>query len=781
MEGSYWLRFGVIVAMLFGCLYVLAPTFLVETEVDADSFASSTSVEREPPTDAWFVTDGDVDDADVEAVTARLRAAGAKLESVTRTDERLVVSVMAGVDKETVVPLVTSSGAAIHGPDAVGIDPAALAEADDVTAAIASAIASAGAPPASSKPLAGVTAKAELGDAAVRLTLSGSVPETLDVAVVVLDGAVVGHVMGPVKADEPMLYVPRAGAVDAKTVGAILAHPFPSALSREEIVETAAPEKVEAVEEEVEEALTWWEPLLPDTKLNLGLDLQGGIDLTLQVDLEAAVFGQVQRDHNEVRDKIAKDKVDIKLTRERSRPAMRVYEDDFAKAQTFMGESLPDYDYLESFSDDDGAYHVWQISEERDEEIRSGAVEQVLETLRKRVDSTGVKEPSIVKMGGGRINIQLPGVTGSQQATDAIGTQAVLQFRLVDETTDQNDVARNVGLAEKAMPKEQFEDDDLLNDWLRSNDLLPADMIVKWMYEEVAPDVYERRTPMQLKERVELTGGDVNDAMVSMDQNREPNVILSFKARGKNRFCEITTENVNKRFAIILDEEIRSAPNINEPICGGSASIRMGASMDAMEDANTLALVLRTGSLTAPVDTGEIREIGPSLGADAIDSGVRGALIGGAFILLVMGIWYGRPGMIANIALVLNVMLVFALLAMFGATLTLPGIAGVALTIGMAVDANIIVYERIREELRLGVNARKAVDTGYEKAVVAVLDANITTAIAGVVLYSYGTGPIKGFAVTLLIGIFTTLVTALFVTRTFMEMLTRNSNVRLRI
>ena len=278
-----------------------------------------------------------------------------------------------------------------------------------------------------------------------------------------------------------------------------------------------------------------------------------------------------------------------------------------------------------------------------------------------------------------------------------------------------------------------------------------------------------------------LTGNDVNNARVGWDQNNQPYVSMEFKPRGSQTFCEVTTANVQKQFAIILDDTIRSIPQIREPICGGAASIEMGASVNPLKEAQTLALVLRTVALGAPVVLAQVRQVGASLGQESIQKGSIATVVGGIIVLLFMIGWYRSAGMIANIALIVNVLLVLSCLALFGATLTLPGIAGIALTIGMAVDANIIIYERIREELRLGVHPRKAVDVGFDKAVVAVLDANITTAIAGVVLFSYGTGPIKGFAVTLLIGIVTTLVTALFVTRTLLELITRSSAARLRI
>lgn len=286
---------------------------------------------------------------------------------------------------------------------------------------------------------------------------------------------------------------------------------------------------------------------------------------------------------------------------------------------------------------------------------------------------------------------------------------------------------------------------------------------------------------MVLFDRVDITGNDINNASVGFDQNNQAGVSIDFKPRGGQVFCELTKDAVGKRFAIVLDNAIMSAPSIRERICGGSARIDMNASVDPLSESKALVLVLRTGALDAPVVVASVSKVGSSLGADAIAAGTTGAVVGSIIVLVLMALWYRTAGLIADFALAVNILMVLAGLASFGATLTLPGIAGIALTVGMAVDANIIIYERIREELRLGVQPRKAVDVGFEKAAVAVLDANITTLIAAVVLYSYGTGPIRGFAVTLLIGIITTLITALFVTRTILELVTRSSSARLRI
>jgi preprotein translocase subunit SecD len=762
--------------MFLSSVYVLLPTYLDEGDIDTSGFNSSAPAEEATLQVRFDVSDAGVDEGTVEAVDARLRAAEVRVDRVGAEGARLTVYMRSGERKSTVERIVAHAGeASAYDVTAVGVDADLLAKAEDPDALLASTLGSMTLA-SDAAPLSVTITTLTWDENTATTRWDGAPPE--GVSVLAVDGTLVGFAFASGSADAGTVYTLLDGA-DAGLLAAAASGPIPEALTR--VVIEAADDDDGAAEEVKVEEIGGLASLLPDTKLNLGLDLQGGIDLTLQVGQEEAVFSQVQRDRASLRDRALKDDVSFDVLRDRTRPAMKFNTDgDFSVLREYLSEQLPAYVYVESMEEEGKNWHVFQMNEEREEEIKAQAVEQVLETLRKRVDSTGVKEPSIVRMPAGRINIQLPGVEDSQQAVDAIGTQAILEFRLVDMEADSSLVARYVTEAQAALPPEQFTDVDVLNEWLRREGKLPPERIVRFM-DRGGEGSSGPPEPMQLHEEVMLTGADVNDASVQWDQANQPQVAMGFKPRGGGVFCTVTTEHVKDRFAIMLDGEIRSAPTIQEPICGGRASISMGNSVDSTKDANTLALVLRTGSLTAPVEVGEVREIGPSLGADSIRSGAIGSAFGGMITLVFMGLWYRKPGLIADVALSLNVLMVFALLALMGATLTLPGIAGIALTIGMAVDANIIIYERIREELRLGVAARKAVGVGYSKGVVAVLDANVTTAIAGVVLYSYGTGPIKGFAVTLLIGIFTTLVTALFVTRTFMEMLTRNSNVRLRI
>lgn len=534
-----------------------------------------------------------------------------------------------------------------------------------------------------------------------------------------------------------------------------------------------------------------WEAMLPSTKLVLGLDLQGGIDLTLDVDTVEAILATVGRDVQPLVDAAEREGLVLdEVRRVRGEPALEIKakETKLGDIQDFMVSSgYRGYRYIST--DDD--WHRFELTDDAQKDISEKAIEQAVELLRNRVNETGVKEPNIVRKGDSRINVQLPGITNLQQAVDALGTTAVLEFYMVDEDFEDLALEKAVQAALEALEAGEIvvaadandvHKDVAINDWLRDTQRIGSDNLVLFEYEEQEDGELKRTRPYALLDEVILTGDDVNDASVGFDQRTNmPNVSLEFKPKGANIFGDVTGANVGKRFAIVLDRKVRSAPVINERIGGGRAQISMGSGGydSARADSQTLALVLRTGALPAPVSIGEVRTVGAQLGEDAIKAGSEATVIGLIIVGLAMLLYYRKPGIVANAALLLNVFFVLALLAAFGATLTLPGIAGIALTVGMAVDANIIIYERIREELQLGKNARSAVDAGYEHALSAVLDANITTGIAGVVLYSYGSGPIKGFAVTLLVGIVTTLFTAIFVSRVFMDFVVRKSSARL--
>jgi preprotein translocase subunit SecD len=370
-------------------------------------------------------------------------------------------------------------------------------------------------------------------------------------------------------------------------------------------------------------------------------------------------------------------------------------------------------------------------------QIRTNAVDQALEKIRNRIDAFGVSEPSISKEGTHHIVVQLPGLKDPQRAIELIGRTAQLEFKLVQSRPTSANMAAPPGT-------------ELL--YSKAKDPKTGQLV------QGQPYFVQRRTP--------LTGDMLADARALPDQRNfgQYYVLMRLNSRGKRIFARLTQENVGRALAIVLDNTIFSAPVIQEPILGGEARI---TGSFTPEEAHDLAIVLREGALPAPVSIIENRTVGPSLGSDSIRQGVRSVLLGGALVVLFMLVYYRWSGLIADVALGLNLLIIMGILALpnLGATLTLPGIAGIILTVGMAVDANVLIFERIREELRLGKSVRASVDAGFQKAFTTILDANVTTLIAAVVLFQFGSGPVKGFAVTLAVGIIASMFTALFVSR----------------
>ncbi len=369
------------------------------------------------------------------------------------------------------------------------------------------------------------------------------------------------------------------------------------------------------------------------------------------------------------------------------------------------------------------------------EEAREGAVDRALEVLRNRIDQFGVREPVLQKQGNNKILIQLPGITDRDRAVNLIGQTAILEFKLVSSDAD---------LARRA---------------LSGN--IPIGYEISYLNKE----------PLLLHSNANLTGESLVNAEVRFDQSRfnQPIVGLKFDAEGARKFARITADNIGRRLAILLDGKIKSAPVIKERIPSGEAIIsgRFG-----LQEARDLAIVLKAGSLPAPLVIEEERTVGPLMGKDSIFKGLRAIAIGGSAVAVFMFIYYLLAGVVALVALTLNIVIILGALGYFGATLTLPGIAGIVLTIGMAVDANVLIYERIREELRLGKPLAASIQYGYQKAFVTILDANLTTLIAALILFQFGTGPIRGFATTLSVGIVASMFTALFVTRVIFDCLT---------
>ncbi|MCJ7663276.1 MAG: protein translocase subunit SecD, partial [Desulfobacterales bacterium] len=497
----------------------------------------------------------------------------------------------------------------------------------------------------------------------------------------------------------------------------------------------------------VKDLPSWWPTFFPQDKIHLGLDLQGGMHLTFEVEADKAVESRVEQIKNDLKDALKKegifslsldrvqgDKIEIVLLN----PDVKKNFDNYLKEQySILKEAT-------SQQEGDRVKVLLEMDPRQIEEIKKSAIDQALETIRNRVDQFGVAEPDISRQGENMILVQLPGIKDPERAKELIGKTALLEFKLVDE---EYDVGRAL-----------------------AGDIPFGDVI---LYErEVDPQTGAmRKIPYLLKDKTLMTGDVLKDARVRLDQNSSPFVSLSFHPSGARLFEQITGDNVGKRLAIILDNNIYSAPVIKSRIGGGEAIIEGRFSM---QDARDLAIVLRAGSLPAPVKILEERTVGPSLGQDSINKGIKATLIGGLLVLIAMILYYRMAGFVANIALILNMVLLLAALAALRGTLTLPGIAGIALTVGMAVDANVLIYERLREEMRLGKPPGAALSAGYSRAFLAIMDSNVTTVIAALVLLQVGTGPIKGFAITLTIGLAASMFTAIVVTRFIFDFVLNN-------
>ena len=480
--------------------------------------------------------------------------------------------------------------------------------------------------------------------------------------------------------------------------------------------------------------------LLPRT-LNLGLDLQGGIHLVLGVDLDKAIEAQVERAATSLRSSLEKKGVSSRIQR-RSTTEIAV---ELPSPQTWQAAqaAFNELGQFESKDADQAAGRVVLALRPREAAtLKELAVRQALETIRNRVDQFGVAEPSIVQQGENRILVQLPGVQDPDRAKSLIGKTALLEFKLVVEGAD----------IERALRDGPPEGTEVLHQ--------------RRVDKETRQ---ETRTPYLVQKKSLLTGADLATARVSIDQTTsEPYVSVELNPAGARAFAALTEANVGRRLAIILDGNVHSAPVIRERIPSGQAQITGGFTS---EEATDLAIVLRAGALPAPVQVLEERTVGPSLGADSIRQGVIAILASTAMVGLFMLVYYRVSGLIANVALILNILILLAVMAGFHATLTLPGIAGIALTVGMAVDTNILIFERIREELRSGKTVRVAIGAGFSRAFKTVVDTHVTVLVSGLILFQFGTGPVKGFAVSLMIGIAASLFTAVFFTRLLFDLL----------
>jgi preprotein translocase subunit SecD len=492
--------------------------------------------------------------------------------------------------------------------------------------------------------------------------------------------------------------------------------------------------------------------LWPHKKINLGLDLQGGMHLVLEVDTIKAVDSTLERLTEDLRDALRRERVTSGRAEKIEGGGIRVRVADAAEAEKLdqlLDADFADLRITDRRQDAEGLGLTLALPENEAAHIQELAVVQALETIRNRIDQFGVSEPDIRRQGDNRLLIQLPGISDTERAKELIGRTAQLEFKLVDERMDPE-------AALKSGP--------------------PPGSEVLYQVTESTASGRTQRTPFLLKKRTLLTGAYLTDARVSFDSTeRSYYVAIDFDRKGARIFERITGENIRQRLAIVLDNKVYSAPVIQDRIAGGKAVITGSFTADEAQD---LSIVLRAGALPAPVNVLEERTVGPSLGTDSIRQGMISMIVGGVLVVVFMAFYYKGAGLIADAALLLNILLMGAGLAAFQATLTLPGMAGFILTIGMAVDANVLIFERIREELHLGKPPRAAVEAGFERATLTILDANVTTLIAALVLFQFGTGPVKGFAVTLSLGVIASLFTALVLTRVVFDYMLMNRRVQ---
>ncbi|MCX7856955.1 MAG: protein translocase subunit SecD [Deltaproteobacteria bacterium] len=473
---------------------------------------------------------------------------------------------------------------------------------------------------------------------------------------------------------------------------------------------------------------------LPSDKIHLGLDLKGGIHLLLEMDMEKLINTVMDRKVESIKESMIRTGVRfLSLERKNTEIFIAVRPEQKEKLLNLFMSDFPDMKLLDQKQKTEEIELTFVLPDKQVLEIKENATSQALEIIRNRIDQFGVTEPVIAKQGEERILVQLPGVKDPERALELVGKTAMLEFKLVDE--------EGMKTYTGGVPPEGTE-------------ILP--MRVKNKETGI-----ETKVPILLKKQTVLTGEFLTNAVVRIggEFGSEPYVALEFNSEGAKIFDKITAENVGKRLAIVLDNVVYSAPVIKERISGGKASITGAFTMDEAKD---LAIVLRAGALPAPVKVVQNITIGPTLGQDSIKRGIQASILGAILVIGFMIFYYRGSGIIANIALLLNMLYLLGAFSALKATLTLPGIAGIILTIGMGVDTNVLIFERIREELRLGKTPRAAIDSGYEKAWVTIFDSHITTLITTFILFIFGTGPIRGFAVTLSIGIIINLFTAVF-------------------
>ncbi len=528
-------------------------------------------------------------------------------------------------------------------------------------------------------------------------------------------------------------------------------------------------------------APSWWKTYMAPEGLRLGLDLQGGMHLVLKVNLQRAQENTLELSANDLKDRLAEEAISAVQTNSADKTTI-VFTLPNASAVEKVQEIISDgyQDELDiTIEAKEGSFPriILKLSQEKIEYIESNAVNQSLEIIRNRIDQFGVAEPVIIRQGTDEIVIQLPGVKDPERALKLLGDTAQLEFKLVAETEGANIEQLIAQATESGQWSGKWSEPDeaaKLNRLLANS--LPANTTIYFEKITSRQTGIETAVPILLENKILMTGDMVKNAQVRIGGNfNEPYVSIDMTNRGGRTFATLTENNVGRRMAIVLDGVVKSAPVIREKILGGAAQI---SGSFTHEDASDLAIVLRVGALPAPVDVIQNLTVGSSLGQDSIKKGLTSGIFGALMVLGFMIIYYRLSGIIANVALTLNILFLFSGLAILNATLTLPGIAGIVLSVGMAVDANVLIFERMREEYKIGKSVRSSIDGGFGKALWTIVDSQVTTLITALALFLFGTGPIKGFAVTLSLGIIFNLFTTLFCSRLIFDTLTAKQAIK---
>ena len=540
-------------------------------------------------------------------------------------------------------------------------------------------------------------------------------------------------------------------------------------------------------------AVAWFAPNVIDVekhwwptkkKLNYGLDIQGGLHLVMGVDVASVVAESTTRLAGSLKSELESEgvsnlvakatnpsagEVQIAFQTADKEKVVKYFSDRYATMLQLMNETADSatYRYYDSYLKD----------------YQDKVLQQAIETIRNRIDEFGVAEPSIQKQGIDRILIQLPGMADAEKAKQLINTAAKLDFMLVEEK-DPAELMAMIAEVEKTgnyslQNLKYTEYVSKVNSDLKSK--LPENTQILFEKNENAVSMDAGKMPFLVRTDTHLGGDALDDAFVGYNEYGAPEVRLKFNALGANKFKVLTGQNVGRRMAVVLDKVIKTAPNIQTEIGTGSAVITLGSARDrdkSMDEAKMISTSLRAGALPVSLQQLEERRVGPTLGADSVKKAQLASWIGAIAILIFMALRYKTMGLIADVCMALNVFSMIALLSSLGATLTLPGIAGIALTVGFAVDSNVLIFERMREEYRKGSNLTLAVKEGYSRALSAIIDSNITVSATAVILLFFGTGPVKGFAVTLLIGIVTTLFANVFMSKWLVDVLAHKFNVK---